>query len=81
MQPLHPLQQLADQIERAGLNVPVAMLLHIAAPFDVICSQMVQALVPLLHGTRWAVIADTLTVPDHWPALRDLVQSRLQRED
>jgi len=81
MQQSHPLHQLADQIERTGLCVPVAMLLHIVAPLDVVCSQTVQTIAPFLHGTRWASVIDALTVPDHWPALRDLLQARLRKEE
>ncbi len=81
MQPSHPLHHLADQIERAGLCVPVAILLHIVAPLDVVCSQTVQTVAPFLRGTRWTSVVDVLTVPDHWPMLRDLLQSRLRKEE
>ncbi|MEF3273383.1 MAG: hypothetical protein K6356_03145 [Chloroflexus sp.] len=78
MEPSHPLHQLADQIEQAGLSVPVAIVLQIIAPLDVICSQSAQALAPLTRGTRWASMVEALTTPAHWPALRDLLLLRLR---
>ncbi|WP_322495376.1 hypothetical protein [Chloroflexus sp.] len=80
MEPSHPLHHLADQIERAGLSVPVAMVLQIVAPLDVVCSQGAQALAPLARGTRWAGVIELLTTPAHWPALRDLLQERVHKQ-
>ncbi|RMD77905.1 MAG: hypothetical protein D6823_06465 [Chloroflexi bacterium] len=78
MEPSPPLRQLANQIEQAGFSVPVAIVLQIVAPLDVVCSQGAQALLPLVRGTRWAGVVELLTIPEHWPALRDLLLARLQ---
>ncbi|WP_322512419.1 hypothetical protein [Chloroflexus sp.] len=80
MEPSHPLHQLADQIERAGLSAPVAMVLQIVAPFDVVCSQGAQALAPFARGTRWASAIEALAMPEHWPELRDLLWARLRAQ-
>ncbi|WP_298814946.1 hypothetical protein [Chloroflexus sp.] len=79
MESSHPLHQLADRIEQAGLSVPAALMLQILAPLDVVCSQGAQVLMPLTRGTRLAGLIEPLTTPAHWPALRDLLLLRLQQ--
>ncbi|MCS6880478.1 MAG: hypothetical protein RMK84_14035 [Oscillochloridaceae bacterium] len=70
------LQRLAAGVERAGLRAPVALLLDILSPIDVISSQVARFSLPFLGGTRAEVYVAALGEPDAWRDLRRLLDAR-----
>ncbi len=78
MQPSPPLRQLVEQIDRAGLSVPVAIILQIVAPLDVLCSHGAHLIAPLARGTALGPVCELMATPAHWPLLRDLLTLHLR---
>jgi hypothetical protein len=67
------LHVLAEQIERAGLRAPAAILLDLLCPLDVISSQMAQFSRPLVRGTSLDPYAELLAETASWQELRRLL--------
>jgi hypothetical protein len=65
-----PLQRLAAQIERAGMRVPVAMLLDLLSPLDVVSSQLATFSRPLVGGTAIEPVVSALQETAAWAELR-----------
>lgn len=72
-EPLDTLQQLVDQIDRAGLRAPVGLLLDLISPLDVISSQLALLTRPLLSGSRWDAYAVILAERANWQVFRRLM--------
>ncbi|MEI6776694.1 MAG: hypothetical protein WCK70_07315 [Chloroflexales bacterium] len=66
-------QHIAQQIERAGLREPAAILLDVLRPLDVISSQLALFVRPLVRGTGLYPYADLLTDTATWHMLRRLL--------
>jgi hypothetical protein len=64
---------MAQQIERAGLRAPAAMLLDVLSPLDVISCQLALFTRPLVRGTSLHPYADLLTDSANWQELRRLL--------
>jgi hypothetical protein len=64
---------MAQQIERAGMRAPVAILLDVLRPLDVISSQLALFARPLVRGTGLHAYADILTDSASWQELRGLL--------
>lgn len=67
------LQQLVDQIDRAGLRAPVGLMLDLISPLDIISSQMALLIRPLLGGSSWQIYAVTLAEAPNWQVFRRLI--------
>ncbi len=62
-----------QRIERTGLRAPVAILLDVLSPLDVISSQMALFARPLVRGTGLYSYASLLTDTASWQELRKLL--------
>ena len=67
------LRQIVQRIERTGLRAPVAILLDVLSPLDVISSQMALFARPLVRGTGLYSYASLLTDTASWQELRKLL--------
>lgn len=70
------LQRLAASVERAGLRAPVALLLDMLSPIDVVSSQVARFSRPFLGGTPAEAYVAALGEPDAWRDLRRLLDGR-----
>lgn len=68
-----PLRRIAAGAERAGLRVPLAMVLDALSPLDVLSSQFARFTLPLLGGTGAEPYAAALAEADAWRELRRLL--------
>lgn len=66
-------QHIAEQIERAGLREPAALLLDVLLPLDVLSSQLALFVRPLVRGTGLHPYADLLADTATWHTLRRLL--------
>lgn len=67
------LGHVAQRIERAGLRAPVAILLDVLGPLDVISCQLALFVRPLVRGTGLYPYANLLTDAASWQELRRLL--------
>jgi hypothetical protein len=67
------LQKMVASIERAGLRAPAMILLDLLCPLDVISSQLVQFVRPLVRGTSLSAYAGLLAEAASWQELRRLL--------
>lgn len=68
-----PLSELAAGIERAGLRAPVALLLDMFSPLDVVSSQLARFSRPLVGGTSAEPVVAALEEAAAWAELRRLL--------
>lgn len=68
-----PLRRIASGARRAGLGVPVAILLDALSPLDVISSQLARFSMPLVGGTSAEPFATALSEAAAWRELRRLL--------
>lgn len=68
-----PLGGLVAGIERAGLRAPVALLLDVFSPLDVVSSQLARFSRPLVGGTRAEPVVTALEEAAAWAELRRLL--------
>lgn len=67
------MHELAERIEHAGLQAPALIMLDLLSPIDVISSQMVQFMRPLVRGTSVDSYAGLLAETANWQELRRLL--------
>jgi hypothetical protein len=67
------LRRVAARVERAGLRVPLTLILDALSPVDVVSSQLARFTMPLVAGTGLAPVAAALADPAAWPELRRLL--------
>lgn len=67
------LHQMVERIEHAGLRTPVALLLDLFGPLDIISSQIAQFSHPLVRGTSLDSYAKVLADVASWQVLRSLL--------
>lgn len=72
-EPQHSMQELVRQIEGAGLQAPALIVLDLLSPLDVISSQLVQFMRPLVRGTSIDSYAGLLAETANWQELRRLL--------
>ncbi len=69
------LQRLVAGVERAGLRAPLALILDMLSPIDVVSSQLARFSLPFLGGTRAEAYVAALGDPDAWRDLRRLLDA------
>jgi hypothetical protein len=69
------LQVLAQTIRRVGLTAPLAVMLDMLRPIDVISSQFAQFARPFFSGHSWQRYMDRLADEQAWEELRHLLDS------
>lgn len=67
------LQRLVARVEHAGMRVPLALVLDMLSPIDVVSSQLARFSLPFLGGTRAEAYVAVLGDPDAWRNLRRLL--------
>lgn len=70
------LHSLAAHIERAGLRVPVSLVLDVLQPLDVVSSQVAVFVAPFVRGLEWERYAVVLTAAASWNQLRQLLEAQ-----
>lgn len=69
------LRRLASQIQRWGMQAPVAFALELFSPFDFLSSQLALFVRPFTAGLsgRWGLCVDALSEEANWHTLRQLL--------
>lgn len=69
------LQRLVAGVECAGMRAPLALILDMLSPIDVVSSQLARFSLPFLGGTRAEAYVSALGDPDAWRELRRLLDT------
>jgi hypothetical protein len=74
------LHSLAAWIDRAGLRVPLGMVLDALRPLDVLSSQAAMFVRPFTNGSTWESYTTALTDEAGWAELRRLLHDSGEAE-